>query len=83
MTHTSNLKFAIQLVVAALMAFAGSAVMLKLGTTNPLGSAGGSAALGLLSYVVAALLILTGALLVFIAATALVHARETSSRESS
>jgi hypothetical protein len=78
MIRASKLKFAIQLVLAALVAFAGSGALLKLGSTNSLGPAGGPAALGLLSYVVAALLILTGALLIFMAATDLIHARRTA-----
>ena len=73
MTRASKLRFAIQCGLAALIAFAGSTVLLKLGPASPLVThpPGGAAGLGLLSYVVAALLILTGALFVFIAATEL------------
>jgi drug/metabolite transporter (DMT)-like permease len=71
MIHSSSKRrFPIQYVVAALIAFAGSAVLLK-GIAIPLGTPGP----GPLSYVVAALLILTGALLVVMAATELVHPR--------
>jgi hypothetical protein len=78
MTHTLMLRFGIPFVLAALISVAGSAVLLKLGTAYPLGPAGGPATPGLLSYVVAALLILTGALLAFMAASGLIHARRTS-----
>lgn len=73
MKHCARLRFAIQYGLAALIAFAGSAVLLRLGTGNPLGPAGRNTGLGLLSCVVAALLILTGGLLAFMAATELVN----------
>ena len=63
-------------VLAALMAFAGGAVLLK-GIAVP---AGGAAGPGLLSDVVAALLVLTGAILLALAAAKLIHARESRFR---
>ncbi len=71
----SKMRFALQYVLAASIAFGGSAVLLKVGTAIPLGAPGSPPGPGLLSYVVAALLILTGALLVVLAATELFHAR--------
>ncbi len=71
----SKTRFVIQYALAASIAFAGSAVLLKVGTAIPRGASGGTPGPGLLSYVVAALLILTGALLVVLAATELLHAR--------
>jgi hypothetical protein len=64
---------AIQYTLAALIAFAGGAVLLK-GTAIALGAPGGTVGAGLLSYVVAALLALTGAVLIAMAAAELVHA---------
>jgi hypothetical protein len=67
-------RHAIQYTLAALTAFAGGAVLLK-GTGIALRAPGGTAGAGLLSYVVAALLALTGAILVAMAAAELVGAR--------
>lgn len=71
----SKTRVAIQYLLAASIAFAGSAVLLKAGTAIPMGAPGGGPGPGVLSYVVAALLILTGALLAVMAATELFHAR--------
>jgi hypothetical protein len=60
-----------QYVLAALMAFAGSAVLSK-GIAIP---PGGTPGPGLLSQVVAALLALTGAILLVLAAAELIHGR--------
>jgi hypothetical protein len=60
--------------LAASIAFMGSAVVLK-GTVLPPGSPGETAGPGMLSYVVAVLLILTGMVLVTLALTTLFHAR--------
>lgn len=69
-------RHAIQYTLAALIAFAGGAVLLK-GTAIPLGSSGGTAGPGPLSWVIAALLALTGAVLIVMAVAELVHARRT------
>ncbi len=75
MIHASSkARFAIQYVLGALIAFAGSAVLLK-GIALPLGARGGMPEPRLLSYVVAVLLILTGTILVVLAAMELVRAR--------
>jgi hypothetical protein len=71
----SKARFAIQYALAGSIAFAGSAVLLKVGTAIPRGAPGGTPGPALLSYVVAALLILTGALLVVMAATELLRVR--------
>lgn len=71
MIHASSkTRFAVQYALAALIAFAGGAVLLR-GTAFPLGMPGP----GLLTSVVAYLLIVTGAFLVVMAATQLVRAR--------
>jgi hypothetical protein len=67
-------RYAIQYTLGALIAFAGGAVLLK-GTAIPLGSPEGTARPGMLSYVVAALLALTGAVLIVMAVAELVRAR--------
>jgi hypothetical protein len=75
MNHASSkTRYAIQCVLAALIAFAGSAVLLK-GIAIPLWAPGGTPEPGLLSRAIAALLILTGAILVVMAATELAHTR--------
>lgn len=65
---------AIQYTLAASIAFMGGAVMLK-GTAFAPGSPGGAAGPGLLSYAVAALLVLVGAVLIVMALAELVQAR--------
>lgn len=71
----SKTRFAIQYALAGSIAFAGSAMLLKVGSAVPRGAPGGMPGPGLLSYVIAALLILTGALLLVMAATELFRAR--------
>jgi hypothetical protein len=67
-------RHAIQYTLGALMALAGGAVLLK-GIAIPLGSPEGTAGPGMLSYVVAALLALSGAVLIVMAVAELVRAR--------
>lgn len=71
---TESSRSAIPYALAASIAFVGGAVLLK-GTVIPPGSPGETAGPGLLSYVMAALLILTGMVLVSLAVTTRFHSR--------
>lgn len=74
---------AIQYVLAALLAFVGSGALLKAGGAMPWAAPGGAPGPGLLSSVVAALLAITGGLLLALAGAELFRAgdRSTTSAE--
>jgi hypothetical protein len=69
---TSQRRSAIQYMLAALVAFAGSFALLTVGKAFSGGAPPGT---GLLTYAVASLLILTGAVMFVMATAELVHAR--------